>query len=96
MSAGAAGVLLGAFFFASLWWTVRRGVSSDRVALWFLGGMLLRTGIVLLGFHLLLGGDGKRLLAGLAGFILARVVATRSQRTARRPDPPARGADHAP
>ena len=34
---GGAGVLLGVFFFGGLWWTVRRGVSSNRPALWFLG-----------------------------------------------------------
>ncbi len=49
-SALVAGVLLGAIFFGGLWWTVRRGVSSGQVALWFLGSMLLRTCIVLAGF----------------------------------------------
>ena len=37
------GVLLGAIFFGGLWWTVRKGVSSKRPALWFLGSLLLRT-----------------------------------------------------
>jgi F1F0 ATPase subunit 2 len=40
--AGGAGVLLGAFFFGGLWWTVRRGLSSKRPAFWFLGSLLLR------------------------------------------------------
>jgi F1F0 ATPase subunit 2 len=30
-----AGLLLGAIFFGGLWWTVRKGVSSKRPALWF-------------------------------------------------------------
>ena len=30
-----AGVVLGAIFFGGLWWTVRKGVSSKRPALWF-------------------------------------------------------------
>ena len=30
-----AGVLLGAIFFGGLWWTVRKGVSSQQPALWF-------------------------------------------------------------
>ena len=55
-SALVAGVLLGAIFFGGLWWTVRRGVSSKRVALWFLGSMLLRTCIALLGFYFVAGG----------------------------------------
>ena len=41
----AAGALLGAMFYGGLWWTVRRGVSSGRAALWFLGSMALRTGL---------------------------------------------------
>jgi len=92
----ATGALLGAFFFAGLWWTVRRGVSSGRAATWFLGSMALRTCIVLLGFHLVLGSDWKRMVAGLAGFVAARVVVTRSVRVAHRAGPLAPEADHAP
>ena len=40
-----AGVLLGAFFFGGLWWTVRKGVSSERPALWFFGSLLLRMSV---------------------------------------------------
>ncbi len=47
----AAGLLLGAFFFGGLWWTVNRGVSSQRPALWFFGSMLLRMSITLAGFY---------------------------------------------
>ena len=47
----AAGLLLGAFFFGGLWWTVRKGVSSQRPALWFFGSMLLRMSIALAGFY---------------------------------------------
>ena len=47
----AAGVLLGAFFFGGLWWTVRKGVSSERPALWFFGSLLLRMSITLAGFY---------------------------------------------
>ncbi|HUH93286.1 MAG TPA: ATP synthase subunit I [Casimicrobiaceae bacterium] len=96
VSAFVAGVLLGTFFFGGLWWTVRRGVSSERPTLWFLGSMLLRTGIVLAGFYFVLGSDWKRVLAGLTGFIVARVVVTRLVRAAKQPGPPARKAGHAP
>ena len=34
-AASAAGLLLGAIFFGGLWFTVRKGVSSQRPALWF-------------------------------------------------------------
>lgn len=78
--AGVAGILLGSIFFGGLWWTVRRGISSHRAGLWFMGSMLLRIGVVMTGFYFLLGlpGDGwKTLLAGLLGFIIARLAATR-------------------
>ena len=72
--AGLAGFLLGMFFFFGLWWTVRKGISSKRPALWFLGSLLLRTGIVLVGFYLISGGRWKRMLACLFGFVIARFI----------------------
>ncbi len=50
--AGVAGLLLGGFFFGGLWWTVRKGASSRRSALWFFGSFALRTSLVLAGFYL--------------------------------------------
>lgn len=91
-----AGVLLGGFFFGGLWWTVRKAVSSRQPALWFLGSMLLRTGIVLSGFYFVSGGDWKRLLASLLGFIIARLVVTRLTRVAQQPAQLAQKAGHAP
>jgi F1F0 ATPase subunit 2 len=71
-----AGVLLGAIFFGGLWWTVRRGVSSTRPALWFCGSLLLRTSITLAGFYFVGRGHWERLLVCLLGFVLARPVVT--------------------
>ena len=71
-----AGAGLGMVFFAGLWWTVRKGVSSLRPALWFLGSGLLRMSVVLAGFYFVSGGQFKRLVACLVGFIIARVVVT--------------------
>jgi F1F0 ATPase subunit 2 len=79
--AAMAGMLLGGVFYGGLWWTVQKGVSSPRPAIWFLGSFLLRTGIVLAGFYFVSGGRGDRLLACLLGFILARVVVTRLTRS---------------
>lgn len=95
-SALVAGIFLGAFFFGGLWWTVRRGISSERVALWFIGSMLLRTVIVLLGFYFILGDNWKRLLAGLIGFVIARLIVSRLTRATEQPSPLARKAGHAP
>ena len=76
VSALVAGALLGAMFYGGLWWTVRRGVSSKRVALWFLGSLLLRMGVALAGFYFVAGGHWQRLLLCLLGFVLARLAVT--------------------
>ena len=70
------------FFFAGLWWTVRKLESSKHVALLFLGSMILRTSVVMLGFYFILGDNWQRLLAGLLGFIIARIIVTRFTRIA--------------
>ena len=81
MLAWVAGVGLGAIFFGGLWWTVRKGVSSPRPALWFLGSLLLRMCIVLTGFYFVGRGNWERLVACLLGFVIARLVVTRLTRT---------------
>lgn len=37
-----AGMALGAMFYGGLWWTVRKGIRSQRPALWFLVSLLVR------------------------------------------------------
>jgi len=76
-----AGLLLGAIFFGGLWWTVRKGVFSKSPALWFLGSMLLRMGIVLIGFYFVGRDDWQRLVVCLLGFIIARLIVMRLTRT---------------
>lgn len=78
--AAVAGLALGGFFFAGLWWTLRRSLVSDHAAAWQLGSLLLRLGVTLLGFHLAGGGQWQRLLACLAGFVLARSLVLRLTR----------------
>src|ERR1035437_8068791 len=75
------GLLLGAIFFGGLWWTVRKGISSKSPALWFLGSMVLRMGIVLAGFYFIGRGDWQRLVTCLLGFIIARIIVMRLTRT---------------
>ncbi len=76
-----AGALLGVFFFGGLWWTVQKGVTSERPALWFLGSLLLRTGLTLAGFYLVAQGHWSRVLMSLLGFLIARIfVVTRLAR----------------
>jgi F1F0 ATPase subunit 2 len=59
---------------------VRKAVASKHPALWFLSSMLLRMSIVLLGFYFILGNHWMRLLAGLLGFIVSRLIVLRLTR----------------
>ena len=70
------GAVLGVIFFGGLWWTVRKGISSKQPALWFFASLGVRMTVVLLGFLLIGRGHWQRLLACLAGFILARLFVT--------------------
>jgi F1F0 ATPase subunit 2 len=76
-SAFGAGVVLGSAFFGFLWWTVRKGLSSQHPALWFSGSFLLRMGFVLSGFYIVSGGQWERLIACLIGFAVARLFMKR-------------------
>jgi F1F0 ATPase subunit 2 len=69
-----AGALLGVFFFGGLWWTVQKGLASETPALWFLGSLVLRTGVTLAAFYFVSQGHWSRLGACLLGFVVARVV----------------------
>ena len=71
----ATGLLFGAFFFGGLWWTVIKGVSSPRPALWFVTSMLLRMSVTLAGFYFVGREDWQRWLVCLLGFVLARFAA---------------------
>jgi len=90
------GVLLGAMFFGGLWWTVQKGVSSKRPALWFFGSLLLRTSIALTGFYFIARGHWERLLVCLLGFVIARFIVTRLTRAAEKQTYLAQEAGHAP
>lgn len=77
MLAGAAGFLLGLFFFGGLWWTLRRAVDSPRPALWVAASLLLRMAIVAGGFVVVGAGDWRRLVACLAGLLVGRWLVVR-------------------
>lgn len=72
-----AGGLMGAMFFGGLWWTVKKGLLSQRPARLFLGSLLLRTVLTLVGFYFVAGGHWQRLLSCLFGFIVVRHFITR-------------------
>ena len=75
-----AGSALGVVFFAGLWWTIRRGLSSRLAGLWFSGSFLLRTAIVVAGFYFVAQGDWRRMAGCAAGFLGSRVFVVRLTR----------------
>jgi len=72
-----AGGLIGTVFFGGLWLTVQKGLTSEHPALWFFGSTLLRTGFALAGFYFIAQGDWRKILLGLLGFFISRVMITR-------------------
>lgn len=75
------GGLGGILFFGGLWLTVRKAMSSSMPALWFFGSLVMRTGIVLGGFYLVVQrGNWLEGFLCLLGFIAARVIVLRFTR----------------
>ncbi len=72
-----AGIALGILFFGGLWLTVRKGLSSKRPTLLFMGSLFVRVGLVLLGFYYVGSNNWQSILVCLAGFLIARMVITR-------------------
>jgi F1F0 ATPase subunit 2 len=70
------GILLGAFFFGGLWWTIRIKPPSEWSGLLFSGSFLLRIAVVIAGFYLVSRGDWRRIVACLVGFLFARIAVT--------------------
>ena len=90
------GVLLGVMFFGGLWWTVRKGSSSQQPALWFFCSLLLRTSTALVGFYLVGSSHWERLLVCLIGFVMGRQIVIRLTRAAGKPTYFAEAEPHAP
>jgi F1F0 ATPase subunit 2 len=72
-----AGILLGTFFFGGLWWTIRKGSPSEWSGLWFSASLMLRMAVAVTGFYFVSHGEWRKLVACLAGFLLARIAVTR-------------------
>lgn len=74
------GFALGAVYFGGLWLTVRSMQTMNQPALGLFMSFLLRIGIVLTGFYLVMDGHWERLVACLAGFLIARTLLVRCLR----------------
>jgi F1F0 ATPase subunit 2 len=75
MLSGLAGIALGALFYGGLWWTVRGAVHARRPEVWFVGSLVVRLGMMAAGIYLVGGGHWERIVACLAGFLIARMCA---------------------
>jgi F1F0 ATPase subunit 2 len=72
------GIALGILFFGGLWFTVRKAMEAKLPALWFFGSLILRIGIVLLGFYWVMQRDNwLDGLICLIGFVGARFIVIR-------------------
>lgn len=71
------GLALGFLYFRFLWLTVRRLSSSPRPVRLLLISFIVRLGLVLSGFYLIMDGHGERLFITLLGFIAAREICKR-------------------
>jgi F1F0 ATPase subunit 2 len=69
-----AGLSLGLFFFGVMWLTIARLADSRAPGLLLAISFLGRLAITMAGFFYVARADGRRLLACLAGFIIARVA----------------------
>jgi F1F0 ATPase subunit 2 len=73
----AAGVGLGFLFFGALKMTIELLPSVRHPELLALGSFFIRTGGILVGFYLVMGGHWERLIACLVGFIVMRKLLVR-------------------
>lgn len=72
----AAGLLLGVFFYAGLWFTIRALTRIRYPLLLTLSSFWVRTAVTLAGFLLAARGAWFNAAVCLAGFVLGRIVVT--------------------
>ncbi len=70
------GIILGGFYFSSLWITVRQLPTTAYPVRLFIGSFLGRIIVTLFGFYFIMDGQWQRILICLGGFILARMILT--------------------
>jgi len=89
----AVGMVLGSFYFAVLWQTVRRLPEASHPARLLLTSLLIRMGVVLPAFYLVMAGRWERIAVALGGFVVMREILTRLWGK-EKPDSPLKGAVH--
>jgi len=68
------GLLLGLSYFGGLWFTIRNLPIARAPVFWVLSSFLVRTGISLLGFYLVMGHHWERLIMCVVGFFIMRSI----------------------
>ena len=68
------GIILGILFFGGLWLTVRKGLTSKRPGIIFIVSLILRMGIVVMGFYYIGGDSWQKMVVCLVGFLMARIA----------------------
>ena len=76
-----AGGALGAIFFAGLWLTVKKMVTSKVPAILMMVSFLLRTAITLIGFYYVSFKKPELVIVCLIGFIISRIIVKRLTRS---------------
>lgn len=72
-----AGIGIGLFYFGGLWLTLQRVPETAQPGGLIMLSYLVRTAVTLLLLFLVMGGHWPRLLAAVAGFLLARLTLIR-------------------
>ena len=71
------GLGLGAFYFITLWRTLRNLPEAAHPVRLLLGSFALRMAVALAGFYFVMSGHWERLALALMGFIFMKVILTR-------------------
>jgi F1F0 ATPase subunit 2 len=74
LSAFVPGIVLGIFYFGSLWITVRQLPTTAYPIRLFIGSFIGRMAVTLFGFYLVMDGQWQRALICLGGFVAARIL----------------------
>ena len=73
-----AGIVLGLFYFGGLWWTTQRIATTRHPIMLILISYVARMATAAVGLYFIMGGQPQRLMAGLVGLLLARLILKRA------------------
>ena len=68
------GVALGALYFGGLWLTVRHLPTMRHPAIWMTASLVMRMAVILTVLYFLSDGHWGKLLAGVAGMLVVRII----------------------